>query len=301
MNETNRLSLKSTGITVRPRDRTKRRHQIQQIFKSLLTHTLVIVAAIAIGFPFYYMISTSLKSVAEVYSVPMVIFPDILQWENFKQVWEMLPFGRFALNSLIYAGGITVGEFCMGLTAGYAFGRLDFPKKDIIFFAVLMTLMIPAEITLVPNFILLNKLGWVNTYKGLILPQLSSAFTTFMLREHFSSLPDEIFDAASIDGAGHIRQMLQVALPISKPIVVTLLLLTFVTHWNAYLWPLIVTNSRDMRTLPIGIQEIRAMLEFPEWQLIMAGATIVVLPLVIIFLIGQRQFIEGTVHGAIKG
>jgi multiple sugar transport system permease protein/sn-glycerol 3-phosphate transport system permease protein len=264
-------------------------------------HLLVIVAAAAIGFPFYYMISTSLKSVAEVYSVPLVLFPSELLWSNFVEVWNMLPFDRFTLNSLIYAGGITIGEFCMGLMAGYAFGRLRFPKKDLIFFVILLTLMIPGEITLIPNFILLHKLEWVNKYPGLIVPQLSSAFTTFMLREHFQSLPDELFDAAKIDGAGHFRQMLQIALPISRPIVVTLLLLAFVTHWNAYLWPLIVTNSRDMRTLPIGIQEIRSMLEFPEWQLIMAGATLVVLPLVALFLVGQKQFIEGAVQGALKG
>jgi ABC-type glycerol-3-phosphate transport system permease component len=141
----------------------------------------------------------------------------------------------------------------------------------------------------------------VNTYQGLIVPQLSSAFTLFMLREHFMSLPDELFDAAKIDGAGYFRQMWQVALPLSKSIVITLLLLAFVSHWNAYLWPLVVTNSESMRTLPIGIQGIRAMLDVPEWQLIMAGATIVIFPLIVLFLIGQKQFIEGAVQGALKG
>jgi len=269
--------------------------------QSAVVHVVVILAAVMIGFPFYFMISTSLKTVAEVYSVPMVVFPKDLQWNNFVEVWNMLPFGRFALNSVIYTCSITVGEFFMGLTAGYAFARLRFPKRDAIFFAVLLTLMIPGQITLIPNFILLHKLGWVNTYQGLIVPQLSSAFTTFMLREYFLSLPDELFDAAKIDGAGYLRQMWQVALPMSRAIVTTLLLLAFVAHWNAYLWPLIVTNSRAMRTLPIGVQEIRAMLDFAEWQLIMAGATIVVLPLVVIFLFGQKQFIEGAVQGALKG
>lgn len=269
--------------------------------QSAVVHLVVILAAVMIGFPFYFMISTSLKTVAEVYSVPMVVFPKDLQWNNFVEVWNMLPFGRFAVNSVIYTCSITVGEFFMGLTAGYAFARLRFPKKDAIFFAVLLTLMIPGQVTLIPKFILLHKLQWVNTYQGLIVPQLSSAFTTFMLREYFLSLPDELFDAAKIDGAGYLRQMWQVALPMSRPIVTTLLLLAFVAHWNAYLWPLIVTNSRAMRTLPIGVQEIRAMLDFAEWQLIMAGATIVVLPLVVIFLFGQKQFIEGAVQGALKG
>lgn len=266
-----------------------------------LTHLLVALAALVIGFPFFFMISTSLKTLGETYSVPMVILPENLQWQNFIEVWNMLPFGRFTLNSFIYAGGITLGEFFMGLTAGYAFARLRFPGKDVFFFAILLTLMIPAQVTLIPKFILLHNLDWVNTYQGLMVPQLSSAFTTFMLREHFKSLPDELFDAAHIDGAGYFRQMWQIALPISKPIIVTLLLLAFVSHWNAYLWPLVVTNSRDMRTLPIGIQEIRAMLEFPEWQLIMAGATLVVLPLVVLFILTQKQFIEGAIQGSLKG
>jgi len=272
-----------------------------RVWSSIVLHLLVIVAAILIGYPFFYMVSTSLKTLSEAYSVPMVVFPAKPQWQNYAEVWNMLPFARFTLNSGIYTVSITLGEFFMGLTAGYAFARLRFPKKDALFFLVLLTLMIPSQITLIPNFILLHKLGWVNTYQGLIVPQLSSAFTLFMLREHFMSLPDELFDAAKIDGAGYFRQMWQVALPISKPIVSALLLLAFVAHWNEYLWPLIVTNSKNMRTLPIGIQGIRAMLEIPEWQLIMAGATIVIFPLVAIFLVAQKQFIEGAVQGALKG
>lgn len=303
------MSLQTKQSPITPNPITRReghlsfggRHRLRRNLGNIATHILVVLAAIAIGFPFYYMISTSLKTVAEVYSVPMVLFPAELQWHNFVEVWQMLPFGRFTLNSVIYTVGTTFGEFSMGLCAGYAFGRLRFPKKDAIFFVVMLTLMIPGSVILIPNFVLLNKLGWVNTYAGLIVPQLSSAFTTFMLREHFESLPRDVFDAAKIDGAGHIRQMTKVALPMSKPIVVTLLLLAFVSHWNSYMWPLVVTNSRNMRTLPIGVQEIRSMLEFPQWQLIMAGATLVVLPLVALFLLAQRQFIEGTIQGAIKG
>ncbi len=131
---------------------------------------------------------------------------------------------------------------------------------------------------------------------------MASVFATFLLREHFMSLPDEIFDAAKVDGAGYVRQMLQIALPMSRPIVVTLLLLDFVAHWNEYLWPLIVTNTNDMRTLPIGIQQLKYLTgELPQWHVVMAGATMVVLPLVILFLIGQKQFIQGAVQGALKG
>lgn len=268
---------------------------------AILLHSLVILAAALIGFPFFYMATTSLKTVGEVYSVPMRLWPQAPQWSNYAKVWSMLPFDRFTINSLIVSCTVTAGKLMMGLTAGYAFGRLRFPKKEVLFFVVLATFMIPGEIILVPRFIMLHDLKWVNTYAALIVPQLSSAFAAFLLTEHFRGLPDELFDAAKIDGAGYFRQMWQIALPISKPIMTTLVLLTFVGEWNQYMWPLMVTNSRNMRTLPIGIQEIRSMMEFPEWQLIMAAATIVVLPLLIIFLIGQKQFIEGAVQGAIKG
>ena len=269
--------------------------------RSILVHVLVIGASVLIGFPFFYMLSTSLKTVQEVYTVPLVFWPAQAQWTNFTDVWTMVPFGRFTLNSVIYTVAITLGEFMMGVTAGYAFARLRFPGKEFIFFLVLITFMIPGEITLIPRFIMLKQLHWINSYPGLIVPELSSAFAAFLLREHFQSLPDELFDAAKIDGAGYFRQMMQIALPLSKPIVSTLLLLAFVSHWNAYLWPLVVVNSQDMRTLPLGIQSLRDVFEYPEWQYIMAGATIVVMPLVVLFLLTQKQFIDGAVQGALKG
>jgi ABC-type glycerol-3-phosphate transport system permease component len=286
---------------LKQQNKSGRYYLVQAWIRTIVLHLLVVLAAVTIGFPFFYMISSSFKSLAEVYSVPMVFIPAELQWENYVRVWNLLPFGRFALNSLIYTISITLGEFMMGLTAGFAFARLRFPKKDLLFFVVLLTFMIPGEITLIPRFIMLKNFHWINTYPGLIVPELSSAFATFLLREHFKSLPDELFDAAKIDGAGYFRQLIQVALPLSKPIVSTLLLLAAVSHWNAYLWPLVVTNTRDMRTLPIGIQSLRDILEFPEWQLIMAGATIVILPLVLLFLLTQKQFIEGAIQGALKG
>jgi sn-glycerol 3-phosphate transport system permease protein len=269
--------------------------------KSVLLHLLIVVSAVLIGFPFLYMVTMSLKTPAETFAIPMKLLPDAPQWANYVRTWNLLPFARFAINSVIYTVLITVIKTLMGLMAGYAFGRLRFPKKDLLFFLVLLTFMIPGEITLIPRFILLHNLKWVNTYQGLIVPELASAFATFLLAEHFRSLPDELFDAAKIDGAGYFRQMWQIAMPLSRPIVTTLVLLATVSNWNAYLWPLVVTNSRDMKTLPLGVRGIRDALEYPQWELIMAGATIVVLPLVILFLIAQKQFIEGAVQGALKG
>ncbi len=272
------------------------------IAQSLFSHALIIVTAFAIGLPFFYMVTTSFKTLQEVYTVPIQWLPSNWNLDNYLVAWNGVPMARFGLNSLIYTITITLGEFLMGLLAGYAFGRLHFPKKDVIFFVVLLTLMIPGVITLIPRFLMLRDLGWINTYQGLIVPELSSAFATFLLRQHFASLPDEIFDAAKMDGAGYLRQLFQVALPMSVPITTTLLLLAFVAHWNEYLWPLIVTNTRDMRTLPIGIQTLKNLYsDVPLWHVANAGATMVVLPLVALFLVGQKRFFEGAVQGALKG
>jgi ABC-type glycerol-3-phosphate transport system permease component len=275
--------------------------RFQQRIRSWLLHGIAILMALLIGFPFLYMVTTSLKTLDEVFRVPLVVFPAEPQWGNYVRVWNLLPFARFTINSVIYTVSITLGEFLMGLAAGYGFARVRFPYKDWVFLLVLFTFAIPGEVTLIPRFMLLNQLQWINTYAGLIVPELSSAFNVFLLREYIRTLPDEIFDAAKIDGAGHFRQLFQLVLPMSRPIVVTLLLLAFVGHWNAYLWPLIVTNSEVMRTLPIGVQYIKSSLELPEWQLVMAGSTIVVLPLVVLFVLTQKQFIEGTIQGALKG
>lgn len=269
---------------------------------SLLGHCLIIVAAVCIGFPFFYMVTTSLKGIDEVYSVPLKWLPSRPMWENYLTAWNGVPFARFTLNTLIFTIVLVVTKFLCGLSCGFAFARINFPKKDFLFYFILLVFMIPSQLTLIPRFVMLKQLDWINTYQGLIAPEMASVFATFLLREHFRSLPDELFDAAKVDGAGYFRQMMQIALPISRPIVVTLLLLDFVAHWNEYLWPLIVTNTASMRTLPIGIQSLKYLSgELPQWHIVMAGATMVVLPLMILFLLGQKQFIEGATQGALKG
>lgn len=272
------------------------------LMTSIVMHTLIILAAAAIGFPFFYMVTTSFKTLAEVHAIPTQWLPSSWDLKNFVTAWNGVPFAQFTLNSVIYTFTLTIGDFVLALMAGYAFGRLNFPKKDTIFFFVLVTMMIPGVITLIPRFLMLRDLGWINTYQGLIVPQLHSAFTTFLLRQHFQSLPEEIFDAAKIDGAGYLRQLFQVALPMSVPIATTVLLLSFVSHWNAYQWPLIVTNTQSMRILPLGIQALRNLSsDIPTWNIAMAGAMMVVLPILVLFIIGQKKFFEGAIQGALKG
>ena len=252
--------------------------------------------------PFLWMVATSLMDEFAVFAYPPPLLPRPARLSNYLNAWRALPFGRFYLNSLLFSLAVVVGQVTTSALAAYAFARLRFPGRDRLFGLMLLTFMIPGVITLVPRFVLLKELGWINTYAGLIVPELSSIFSTFLLREHFRSLPQDVFDAARIDGAGHFRQMLQIALPMSIPIATTLLLLGAVAHWNAYLWPLIVTNTQDMRTLPIGLQALKYKTgEIPQWNVVMAGATMVLLPLIAIFLAAQKKFVEGAVQGALKG
>jgi sn-glycerol 3-phosphate transport system permease protein len=264
-------------------------------------YSLVIMGALFIGFPFFQMVMTSFKDISEVYRNPMVVFPSEWRWQNYVDAFTLVPMGRFAINSVIYTVTLTLGELLMGITAGYAFARLRFPFREKLFFLILITFMIPGQITLIPRFIMLADLHWMDTYQGLIIPQISSAFGLFLLRQNFKSLPQEIFDAATIDGAGHLRKMFAVALPMSKPILWTVTLLAAITHWNDFQWPLIVTNTPEMRTLPLGIQLLKSVLDLVHWNIVMAGATIVVVPILILFIIAQKQFIEGAISGALKG
>jgi len=250
--------------------------------------------------PFFWMISTSLKSELEVYEYPPRLFPEKVRWDNYTEALTILPFGRFFLNTFIISISIVMGQLLICSLAAYAFARLDFPGKNQWFIVYLSTMMVPLIVLLIPRYLLVSALGWVDTYWGLILTEINSVWGIFLLRQFFSSLPRDLEDAARLDGASEFNIYWKIILPLSKPALATLALFSFVWSWQSFLWPLIVTNSRAMRTLPIGVQEIRAMLDFAEWQLIMAGATIVVLPLVVIFLFGQKQFIEGAVQGALK-
>ncbi len=280
---------------------TIRRMNPRKFLSQFSIHLIVIFWALFIGFPFFQMILTSFKDISEVNHVPMVIFPSEWRWQNYVDAWTLVPMDRFTINSIIYTVTITIGELLMGISAGYAFARLRFPFRDKLFFLILLTFMVPGQITLIPRFIMLADLHWMDTYQGLIIPQLSSAFGLFLLRQNFKSLPQEIFDAATIDGAGHLRKMFTIALPMAKPILWTVTLLAAISHWNDYQWPLIVTNSAEMRTLPVGIQMLKTAMDATYWNIVMAGATIVVVPILILFLLAQKQFIEGALSGALKG
>ncbi|MBI4556842.1 MAG: carbohydrate ABC transporter permease [Candidatus Hydrogenedentes bacterium] len=272
------------------------------ILGGALIYGVLLVYVALLMLPFFWMIITSLKPITEVVSYPPNWWPREFSWRNYVEAWQAAPFGRFAFNSLVTGIAATFLQVTLALFMAYAFAVLRFPMKNALLIAVLATLMIPDEVKLVPNYLLLRKLGWVNTYWALIVPPLANAFPVFVFHQQFRVLPRDLIDAGRMDGAGHVRILLQIVTPISRAVVAAVALTSFLGRWNDYLWPLIVTNERAMRTLPIGLAYLKDTQEGGnQWNLLMAGAVFVMMPVVILYGFTQRQFVEGLTKGALKG
>lgn len=264
------------------------------------SHLLLLLVAIVIGLPFIWMISTALKSPQEVAIFPPIWVPKTLRWDNFVTAWEAAPFGRFYVNSLVVTTWGVVMEVMIAALTAYAFARIEFPGRNLLFMVMLAAMMIPGQMALVPNYVTLKHLGWINQYAGIVVPHVSSVFGAFLLRQAFLSMSSELFDAATIDGAGHWRCLLSLALPLARPVVATLTLYLFIAKWNDYLWPLIVTNTQDMRTLPVGLVMVRDAEYIIGPEHLMAATLFVLVPVLIVFFLAQRQLIEGIAAGALK-
>ncbi|WP_406135717.1 carbohydrate ABC transporter permease [Streptomyces sp. NBC_01089] len=278
---------------------TRRRSGNRRARRLGLYALLVLVAVIA-GGPLYWLLSSALKTNPQIYSYPPHWIPTELHWSNFADAWNAAPFGRFFLNTLIVSVVGTAIELTAALLCAYAFVFLPFPGKKILFLFLLGAMMVPGHVTLLPNFLTIAQLGWVNSYAGLIAPGLGSVFGTFLLRQHMLTLPQEITDAAKIDGAGHLRILFRVVLPMSRPMVITVALVVMVGKWNDFIWPLIVTSSADMRTLPIGLLFLQNTETFANWGAILAGAVMVIAPVLVMFFFAQRYIIAGLTQGAGK-
>jgi multiple sugar transport system permease protein len=223
-----------------------------------------------------------------------------LNFGNYLEVLNVMPFLAYYRNSIIVAVCVTLGQIVTSAMAAYAFARMRFPFRESLFFAYLATLMIPAQVTMIPLFILMSKVGLANTLISLILPGMFGAYGTFMLRQYFLGIPREIEEAATIDGAGHWGVFLRVIAPMSKPAIVTLVIFTAMQTWNAFVWPLIMISDDHLKTLPIGIAAFNGTYS-TDWTLLMAGCVMMVLPLIVLFLFGQRFFVRGIQLGAVKG
>lgn len=269
--------------------------------RRVLLYAALIVAGLMFLVPLYWLFSSAVKTNSDIYSYP----PQWLPWppvlENFGAAWQAAPFGSFLTNSLIVTiSGASIKLINATLTA-YAFVFLRFPGKNIVFLLMLGALMVPNNVTLIVNYITVANLGWINSYLGLILPSAGSIFGMFLLRQYMMTLPQDVTDAAKVDGAGHLRTLFQVVLPMCKPMLVTVAVIAVVDMWNDFIWPLIVTNTVDMRTLPIGLLYLRSTEGYTNWGAIMAGTVIVALPMLILFLFTQRHIARGLTAGAVKG
>lgn len=267
----------------------------------VLTHAVLVATAIVIGLPFLWMVTTSIKSPAEVAKFPPVWWPSVIRWDNFSKAWSLAPFGRFYINSIVTALSGVVLEVSIAALSAYAFARIRFRYNNILFLVMLAAMMIPSQVALIPNYVVLKHLKWINTYQGIVVPHVSSVFGAFLLRQYFLSVPAALYDAAEIDGLGHGGTLLYIALPLARPVLGTLVLYLFISKWNSYLWPLIVTNTQNMRTLPVGLAMVRSAEYSIGPEHLMAASLFVLIPVLIVYFIAQRQLIEGIAAGAVKG
>jgi sn-glycerol 3-phosphate transport system permease protein len=247
------------------------------------------------------MVVAAFKETAEIYRLPVTWIPQHPTLLNFKLAWQSAPFDRYYINTLITTTLGSGGELFFAITSAYAFAFLRFPRKQWVFIALLGALMIPNQVTILPNYLTTARLGWINTYAGIIVPGVATAFGTFLLRQYFLTLPREVMEAAKVDGAGHLSILWNVVLPLSTPALITFGLISLVAKWNDFLWPLIVTNTKAMRVLPIGIAWLLEEEGNTQWGTVMAGTLFVVVPVLIVFLIAQRYIVDGIASGAVKG
>lgn len=274
--------------------------QMAQVKQGLLW-LLMLFGALLMGLPFWVMIVTSLVKPDEVFHIPPRLWPEGWHWENYQRLFQLAPLGVYFLNSVLVSVVTTVGHVLFSAMAGYAFSRLHFPHKNKIFFLFLITLMVPPQVNIVPLFFLMKSFHWLDTYAALIVPGLFGAFGVFMLRQWFNGLPRELEDAARIDGCNPWQTFWRVALPLAMPALAALAIFVFLGAWNSFMWPLIVTNSDQMRTLPVGIATLKGSFrDTTDWTILMAAATLSILPVVGVFLLGQKQFMQGIMAGGSK-
>lgn len=277
-------------------------------YKDKLTRTDIAVHALLLGLgfiislPIFIAFFTSFKLPSQVTTFPPTLIPREWTLANYVMAWESTPFGRFLLNSLIQSGLITLGQVILSILAAYAFSILVFPGRNALFYIVLGSLMVPFELTFIPNFILVSEWGMADSYQGLIVPFIASAFGVFMLRQFFLTIPKDLHDASKIDGAGNWRYLWRIVVPLSAGSIGAFSIFAFLNAWNQYLWPLIITNTFEMRTLQIGIRFFMSNLERgADWGAVMAGSMIALAPALLAFLVAQRQLVQGIAMTGLKG
>ncbi len=268
-----------------------------------LTYVVLTVLAVVFAFPFVWMLASSLKSNVEALSSPASIVPDVLHWDNYSSIWDVMNIPRQTLNSTIMALGVTFGQIAVAALAGYSFARLHFLGRDWLLVLFLATLIVPFEVIFVPLFVMLSNWGWIDTFYALIIPSLANPFAIFIFRQFFVTIPRELEEAMRVDGASYYRIFWSLMLPLSGPAIATVFILTFLAEWSSLLKPLIFTQSENMRTLQQGLAFLNqgAFVTEPRVAWLMAGVVLVSIPPIVVFLLMQERFVKSIAATGLKG
>ncbi|WP_105616778.1 carbohydrate ABC transporter permease [Vallitalea okinawensis] len=267
--------------------------------KKTSIHIALIIGALLTILPFFWMVLTSFKTMTEATQIPLVFFPEVWNLNNYKEALAILPFGTYYLNTILMTIGRTVGQIVFCSMAAYAFGRIEFPGKNFIFAAILSILMVPGQIFLVPQYMIMNKLHLLNTITALILPGMFSAFGTFLMVQFFRTIPKSLEDAAIIDGCSHFKVYYRIMMPLVIPGISALTIFTVLYSWNDLLWPLICNTSMDKLTLSVGLASLKGQ-HLTNYPVLMAGCIIAIWPMILMFIILQRTFVESIAMSGIK-
>lgn len=280
----------ATDSTLRTRDRAAR----------IVLYVVLVLGLLAVAGPFVWMALSSVKPEREIREVPPTWWPETFTLDNFRELFSRLDFPLYFFNSVLVAAVVTAGNLLFCSLVGYALAKLRYPGKRVLFLAVLGMLMVPGMVTFVPQFVLVSNMGLTNTYAGLILPFLVGPFGVFLMRQFLQSIPDDLIEAARVDGAGEFRIFWRVVLPLCRPALATLGILTFLGSWNNFLWPLVVATTEDKYTLPVALALYSVGQNRTDYGLLLSGAVVVVLPVLIVFLLLQRHFLRGIATTGLK-
>lgn len=269
-------------------------------WRNVVTYGLLAVGACLALYPFAWMVGTSLKTLQESTSASLSLIPDEPQWQNYPDAMSSAPFARYFGNTFAIAITISLMTMITAVMAGYAFARLHFFGRRILFGIIVATMMVPFEALIIPNYVLITKLDWYDTYQALIIPWCANAFSIFLMRQAYASTPSEYYDAAVIDGCGHIRFLLFIATPIVRPTVLIVGLFAFLASYNALLWPLIVTGSESMHMIQVGLA-LFATDAGVRTNLLMAASVVVIVPVLLLYFATQRTFVDAATNSGLKG
>ncbi|GGF93009.1 glycerol-3-phosphate ABC transporter permease [Rhodococcoides trifolii] len=282
---------------VSEQDKTESKRRGANVFGYLA----MVVVILMVGLPLFWIVLTSFKERPDIYVQPADWWPGLFRPQNYSDATSTVPFWTFLRNSLVVTSVLAVVKFALGVLSAYGLVFLRFPGKNVVFLVIIAALMVPNQITVISNYALVAELGWRNTFQGIIVPLAGVAFGTFLMRNHFLSIPSEIIEAARMDGAGPIRLLTRVVLPISGPTMVAFATITVVNEWNEYLWPFLMADDASRATLPVGLTQLQNNDGVTNWGPVMAGTILTMIPILIVFLALQRHMIKGLTSGAVKG